>query len=218
MQSSTDLSPSNNLRSTDNSKQRKIILISQRASFQSCASCKARTRNLTKLWTRWKVWTSKKFWNNKWWIHSTSLLRTKKTKTAGRMVVAALLETTRIKVTSLATATKKVLRMLRMKQSKGVTTQQLIKCNLSQPTLPNFSIKASAIPKRNQLLKIMVTLQINFYHTIRSTRCSTKHRVPITTKYLSCRIRKDPYQWAPIVVKIVTGAIIAITFSNKWIT
>ena len=162
-----------------------------------------------------KAWTSKKFWNSKWWILSISWLKIKKTKIADRMVVEAPSETMLTIVTSLAMETKKDQRMPRMRRSKVVTTQEPIRWHLSRLMVLSLNTKASEIRRRNRQSKIMVISQINFYHTIRSTRC--KHMVAITTKYLSCRIRKDQYRWVRIVVKIVIEAMLVITFSSKLI-
>ena len=59
--------------------------------------------------------------------------------------------------------------MLKMKLSKEVIIKQSIKFNLSKTIISN-SIKASEIRKRNQPLKIMVKLQINFYLKIHLTQ------------------------------------------------
>ena len=59
--------------------------------------------------------------------------------------------------------------MLKMKLSKEVIIKQSIKFNLSKTIISN-SIKASEIRKRNQPLKIMAKLQINFYLKIHLTQ------------------------------------------------
>ena len=132
----------------------------------------------------------------------------------------ALMETTAIIVTSLATVqAMKDHQMLSMKDQRPWTTHPILRICNNRQMESNFinPTKTSVIHKRNLLLKIMAILPINFYLTIHSIQCQIKHQMETTTKCLSCRIRRDRCLWGRTAARIVTEAIIAITFSSKLI-